>query len=90
MLLWVLKATIGLFGKSIESKGGFSMRCQCLTNSFLRRYVGKCGVYVVVKVRRSSALRGLFASVLSVIEFNPSNASMLSCLYPFPLQKRLC
>ena len=43
MLLWVLKATVGLFGKSLESSGDFS-RCQCLTSSFLRRYVGMCGV----------------------------------------------
>ena len=32
MLLWVLKATVGLFGKSLESSGDFSMRCQCLTH----------------------------------------------------------
>ena len=44
------------------------MRCQCLTSSFLRRYVGKCGVHVVVKVRHSSVLRGLFASVLCLSE----------------------
>ena len=37
MLLLVLKATVGLFGKSLESSGDFSMRCQCLTSSFLRR-----------------------------------------------------
>ena len=47
MLLWVLKATVGLFGKSLESSRDFSMRCQFLTSSFLRPYVGKCSVYVV-------------------------------------------
>ena len=54
---------MGPFGKSLESNGDFSMRCQCLTSNLLRRYVGKCGQYVVVKVRRSPALWGLFASV---------------------------
>ena len=44
MLLWVLKAIVGLFGKSLQSSRDFSMRCQCLTSSFLKRYVGKCGV----------------------------------------------
>ena len=29
MLLWVLKATVGLFGKSLESSGDFLMRCHC-------------------------------------------------------------
>ena len=29
MLLWVLKAMVGLFGKSLESSGDFSMRHQC-------------------------------------------------------------
>ena len=43
MLLWVLKAMVGLFGKSLESSGDFSMRCQCLTSNLLRRCVGKCG-----------------------------------------------
>ena len=33
---------MGLFGKSLESNGDFSMRCQCLTSNLLRRYVGKC------------------------------------------------
>ena len=47
MLLWVLKAAVNLFGKSIESSRDFSMRCQFLTSSFLRQYVGKCSVYVV-------------------------------------------
>ena len=45
MLLWVLKATIGLFEQSLESSGDFSVRYQCLTSSSLRRYV-KCGVYM--------------------------------------------
>ena len=48
-----VKATVGLFGKSLESSGDFSMRCQCLTSSFLRLYVGKCSVYVVVNLERS-------------------------------------
>ena len=48
MFLWVLKVAEGLFGKSLESSGDFS-RCQYLTSSFLRRYVGMCGVYVVTK-----------------------------------------
>ena len=39
---------VHLFGKSLESSGDFSMRCQCLMSSFLRRYVGKCGVYAVM------------------------------------------
>ena len=38
-------------GKSLESSGDFSIRCQCLTSNLLRRCVGKCGEYVVVKVR---------------------------------------
>ena len=66
MLLWVLKATVGLFGKSLESSGDFSMRCQCLTSNLLRRCVGKCGEYVVVKVRRSSPACGLLARVFSL------------------------
>ena len=68
MLLWVLKAIVGLFGKSLESSRDFSMRCQCLTSNFWRRCVGKCGEYVVVKVRRSPALWGLFASVFYLSE----------------------
>ena len=44
---------MGLFGKSLESSGDFSMRCQCLVSNLLRRYVGKCSEYVVVKVRPS-------------------------------------
>ena len=39
------------------------MRCQCLVSNLLRRYAGKCGEYVVVKVRRSLASCVLFASV---------------------------
>ena len=39
------------------------MRCQCLVSNLLRRYVGKCGEYVVVKVRRSHASCVLFVSV---------------------------
>ena len=50
MLLWVLNATVGLFGKSLESSGDSSMRCQCLTSNLLRQCVGKCGEFVVVKV----------------------------------------
>ena len=41
MLLWVLKATVGLFGKSLESSEDFSMRCQCSTSNLLRQCVGK-------------------------------------------------
>ena len=62
MLLLVLKATVGLFGKSLESSEDFS-RCQCLVSSLLRRYVGKCGEYVVVKVRRSPVSCVLFVNV---------------------------
>ena len=68
ILLWVLKAMVGLLGKSLESCRDFSMRCQCLTSNLRRRCVGKCGEYVVVKVRRSSALWGLFASVFCLSE----------------------
>ena len=50
MFLWVLTAIMGLFGKSHQSSGDFLMRCQCLTSNLLRRCVGKCGEYVVVKV----------------------------------------
>ena len=39
------------------------MRCQCLVSNLLRQYAGKCGEYVVVKVRRSLASCVLFASV---------------------------
>ena len=39
------------------------MRCQCLVSNLLRRYVGKCGEYVVVKVRRSLASCFFFVSV---------------------------
>ena len=34
MLLGVLKATVGLFGKSLESSGDFSTRCQYLACIF--------------------------------------------------------
>ena len=54
---WWGGPTVGLFGKSLESSEDFSMRCQCLVSNLLRRYVGKCGEYVVVKVRRSPASR---------------------------------
>ena len=50
---------VGLFGKSLESNGDFSMRCQWLTSNLLRRYVSKCDEYVVVKVRRSPTLWGM-------------------------------
>ena len=42
MLLWVLKAMVGLLRKSLESCRDFSMRCQCLTSNLLRQYVGEC------------------------------------------------
>ena len=73
---------MGLFGKSLESNGDFSMRCQCLTSNLLRRYVGKCGEYVVVKVRHSPALWGLSASVLCLSEklIPLMLLSMTSCL----------
>ena len=81
MLLLVLKATIGLFGKSLESSEDFSMRCQCLVSNLLRRHVGKCGEYIVVKVRCSSASCVLFVKVfLSITKFNSSNASFYGLL----------
>ena len=47
------------------------MRCHCLVSNILRRYVGKCGEYVVVEVRRSPAACVLFVSVfLSIREFD--------------------
>ena len=61
ILLLVLKAMVGLFWKSLESSGDFSMRCQCLTSNLRRRCVGKCGEYVVVTVR------GLFASIFCLL-----------------------
>ena len=75
---------MGLFGKSLDSNGEFSMRCQCLTSNLLRQCVGKCGEYVVVKVRRSPALCGLFASVFCLSEnlIPLMLLSMISCLYP--------
>ena len=39
-----------------------------LNEQFLRRYVGKCSVYVVVKVRHSSTSHGLFVSILCLSE----------------------
>ena len=59
------------------------MRCQCLTNNLLRRCVGKFSEYVVVKVRRSPALWGLFASVFCLSEklIPLMLLSMVSCLY---------
>ena len=84
MLLWVLKATVGLFGKSLESSGDFSMRCQCLTSNLVRWCVSRCGKYVVVKVRRSPPACGLLVRVFclsgNVIPLMLS--SMVSCLYP--------
>ena len=68
------KATVGLFGNSLESTGDFSMRCQCLVSNLLRWCVGKCGEYIAVKVRRSSALCGLFDSNFACLGFNPTNA----------------
>ena len=50
LMLLVLKATVGQFGKSLESSKDFLMRCQCLTSNLLRWCVGKCSEYVVVKV----------------------------------------
>ena len=76
---------MGLFGKSLESSGDFSMRCQCLTSSLVRRCVGRCGEYVVVKVRRSPAACGLLARVFclsgNLIPFMLS--SMVSCILFF-------
>ena len=51
------------------------MRCQCLVSNLLRRYVGKCGEYVVVKVRRSPA-SCVLSAFLSIREFDPSNVSV--------------
>ena len=51
MFLSVLKVTEGLFGKSLESSGDFSMRCQCLTSSFLRWYVGMCGLTYTMDIQ---------------------------------------
>ena len=67
MLLWVL----GLFGKSLESSRDFSMRCQRLMSSFLRQYVGKCSVYVVV----NASIYGLL-SVSSLLHI----LNMLLCI----------
>ena len=60
------------------------MRCQCLVGNLLRRYVGKWGEYVVVKVRRSPASCVLFVSVFSLSgNLIPLMLlSMVSCLYP--------
>ena len=44
------------------------MRCQCLVSNLLRRYVGKCGEYVVVKVRRSPASCFLFVAPVRTIQ----------------------
>ena len=88
MLLWVLKATVGLFGKSLESSGDFLMRCQCLASNLVRWCVGRCGEYVVVNVRRSPLACGLLARVFclsgNVIPRMVSSmvSSMVSCLHP--------
>ena len=60
------------------------MRCQCLVSNLLRRYVGKCGEYVVVKVRRSPASCVLFVSVFGLSRnlIPLMLLSMVSCLYP--------
>ena len=60
------------------------MRCQCLTSNLLRQCVRKCCEYVVVKVRCSPALWGLFASVFCLSEklIPLMLLSMISCLYP--------
>ena len=42
VLLCAPRATVALFGKSLESNGDFSMICQHLVSN-LRQYVGKCG-----------------------------------------------
>ena len=49
-------------------------------SSLLRRYVGKCGKYVVVKVRCSPPSCVLFVSVFCLSQFNPSNASCYGLL----------
>ena len=52
-----------------------------MTSNLLRRCVGKRGEYVVVKIRRSPALWGLFTSVFfSVREINPFNALVYDLL----------
>ena len=60
------------------------MRCQCLTSNLRRRCVGKCGEYVVVKVRRSPTLWVFFASSFCLSEklISLMLLSMVSCLYP--------
>ena len=82
MLLWVLKAMVGLFGKSLESSGDFSMRHQCFDKQSSEAVVGKCGEYVVVKVRRSPALWGLFTGIFFQSEklIPLMLLSMTSCL----------
>jgi len=54
-----------------------------LNEQFLRRYVGKCSVYVVVKVRHSSTSHGLFVSILCLSEnlIPLMLLSMVSCLH---------
>ena len=72
---------MSLFGISLESSGDFSMRCQCLISNLVRRCVGRCSEYVVVKVRRSTPACGLLAWVfLSVKECNSSNALIYGLL----------
>ena len=56
------------------------MRCQCLVSNFLRRYVGKCGEYVVVKVRHYLHHVFCLSVFLSIREFDPSNASVYDLL----------
>ena len=70
----------GFTCQAVESSEDFSMRCQCLVSGLLRQYVGKCGEYVVVKVRHSPASCFVCQRFFSITEFNPSNASFYGLL----------
>ena len=84
MLLWVLKATVGLFGKSLERSRGFLDEVAGLRSNLVRRCVGRCGEYVVMKVRQSIPACGLLARVFCLSEnvIPVMLLSMVSCLYP--------
>ena len=75
------KATVGMFGKSLESSGDFSMRCQCLTSNFLRWCAGKCGEYVVVKVMQACSYCWILVGLIWVLISRMPSLANLSPLY---------
>ena len=70
MFLWVQKPIVGLFWKSLESSGEFSIRCKCLTSGLLRLRVGKCEyIKLGVHVNCAEMIRTVYVPIQSTQKY---------------------